>query len=35
VDVGRDGVDIRLRTEGLTNLTTELRLIQSAARRAA
>ena len=24
VDVGPDGVDIRLRTEGLTNLTAEL-----------
>jgi hypothetical protein len=35
VDVSPDGVDIRLRTEGLTNLTTELRMIQSAARRAA
>jgi site-specific DNA recombinase len=35
VDVGPDGVDIRLRTEGLTNLTTELRMVQSAARRAA
>jgi site-specific DNA recombinase len=35
VDVGPEGIDIRLRTEGLTNLTTELRLVQSAARRAA
>jgi site-specific DNA recombinase len=35
VDVSPDGVDIRLRTEGLTNLMTELRLIQSADRRAA
>lgn len=35
VDVSPDCVDIRLRTEGLTNLTTELRLIQSAQRRAA
>ncbi len=35
VDVGPEGIDIRLRTEGLTNLTTELRLAQSAARRVA
>jgi hypothetical protein len=35
VDVSADGVDIRLRTEGLTNLTTELRMIQTASRRAA
>jgi site-specific DNA recombinase len=35
VDVRPDGVDIRLRTEGLTNLTSELRMIGSAARRAA
>jgi len=35
VDVSPDGVNIRLRTEGLTNLTSELRQIQPAARRAA
>jgi hypothetical protein len=27
VDVGPDGVDIRLRTEGLTNLTAELNAV--------
>ncbi len=35
VDVGPDGVDIRLRTEGLTNLVTEFRVIKPESRRAA
>ena len=35
VDVSPDGVDIRLRTEGLTNLVTELRAINPNSRRAA
>ena len=28
VDVGRDGLDIRLRTEGLANLTAELNAVR-------
>ena len=35
VDVSPDGADIRLRTEGLTNLVTELRAIKPEPRRAA
>jgi hypothetical protein len=35
VDVSTDGADIRLRTEGLTNLVTELRTIRPEPRRAA
>jgi hypothetical protein len=35
VDVSTDGADIRLRTEGLTNLVTELRAIRPESRRAA
>ncbi len=35
VDVSPDGVDIRLRTEGLANLVTELRVIKPESRRAA
>ena len=35
VDVSPDGADIRLRTEGLTNLVTELRAIRPESRRAA
>jgi site-specific DNA recombinase len=35
VDVSLDGADIRLRTEGLTNLVTELRAIRPEPRRAA
>ena len=35
VDVSPDGADIRLRTEGLTNLVTELRSIKPESRRAA
>lgn len=35
VDVSTDGADIRLRTEGLTNLVTELRSIKPESRRAA
>jgi site-specific DNA recombinase len=35
VDVSMDGADIRLRTEGLTNLVTELRTIKPESRRAA
>ena len=35
VDVSPDGADIRLRTEGLTNLVTELRSIKPGSRRAA
>jgi hypothetical protein len=35
VDVSTDGADIRLRTEGLTNLVTELRAIKPEPRRAA
>ena len=35
VDVSPDGVDIRLRTEGLTNLTADLGAIRPEARKAA
>lgn len=35
VDISTDGADIRLRTEGLTNLVTELRTIRPEPRRAA
>ena len=35
VDVSPDGADIRLRTEGLTNLVADLRAIKPEARRAA
>ena len=35
VDVSPDGADIRLRTEGVTNLVTELRAIKPESRRAA
>ncbi len=35
VDVGIDGVDIRLRTEGLSSLVTELGAIETASRKAA
>jgi len=35
VDVGPDGADIRLRTEGLTNLVADLRAVRPEARRAA
>ncbi len=35
VDISPDGADIRLRTEGLTNLVTELRAVRPEARRAA
>ena len=35
VDVRTDGADIRLRTEGLTNLVTDLRAVRSQSRRAA
>jgi hypothetical protein len=35
VDVSSDGVDIRLRTEGLTNLTAELNAVRPDDRRAA
>ena len=35
VDVSPDGADIRLRTEGLTNLVTDLRAIKPEPRRAA
>ncbi len=35
VDVSPDGIDIRLRTEGLTNLVTDLRAINPETRRAA
>ena len=35
VDVSPDGADIRLRTEGLTNLVTDLRAINPETRRAA
>jgi hypothetical protein len=35
VDISTDGADIRLRTEGLTNLVTELRAVRSESRRAA
>ena len=35
IDVSPDGADIRLRTEGLTNLVTELRAIKPESRRAA
>jgi hypothetical protein len=35
VDVSPDGADIRLRTEGLTNLVTDLRAIKPGTRRAA
>jgi site-specific DNA recombinase len=35
VDVSLDGLDVRLRTEGLTNLVTDLRAINPESRRAA
>jgi site-specific DNA recombinase len=35
VDVGSDGADIRMRTEGLTNLIADLRAIRPTTRRAA
>jgi hypothetical protein len=35
VDISPDGADIRLRTEGLTNLVADLRAVQPEARRAA
>jgi hypothetical protein len=35
VDVGTDGADIRLRTEGLTNLIADLRAVRPQSRRAA
>jgi site-specific DNA recombinase len=35
VDVGPDGLDIRLRTEGLTNLVADLRAVRPGLRRAA
>jgi hypothetical protein len=35
VDIGLDGADIRLRTEGLTNLVTDLRAVRPETRRAA
>ena len=35
VDVGPDGADIRLRTEGLTDLVADLRAVRPEARRAA
>lgn len=35
IDVSTDGADIRLRTEGLTNLVTELRAVRPESRRAA
>jgi site-specific DNA recombinase len=35
IDVGTDGIDIRLRTEGLANLVTDLRAINPEPRRAA
>ena len=35
IDISTDGADIRLRTEGLTNLVTELRTIRPELRRAA
>ena len=35
VDVGPDGVDIRLRTEGLANLAADLDAVRPEARRAA
>jgi len=35
VDVGMDGADIRLRTEGLTSLVADLRAIKPGSRRAA
>ena len=35
VDISTDGADIRLRTEGLTNLVTELRAVRPESRRAA
>ena len=35
VDVSPDGADIRLRTEGLTNLVADLRAVRPEARRAA
>jgi DNA invertase Pin-like site-specific DNA recombinase len=35
IDVSQDGIDIRLRTHGLANLTTELSAIKSGVRRAA
>jgi hypothetical protein len=35
VDISPDGADIRLRTEGLTTVMTDLRAIKREARRAA
>lgn len=35
VDVSPDGVDIRLRTEGLTNLVSDLRTVKAPSQRAA
>ena len=35
VDIGPDGADIRLRTEGLTNLVADLRAVRPNVRRAA
>jgi hypothetical protein len=35
VDIGPDGADIRLRTEGLTNLVADLRAIKPESRRVA
>ena len=35
VDVGLDGADIRLRSEGLTNLVADLRAVKPKPRRAA
>jgi hypothetical protein len=35
VDVGPDGADIRLRTEGLTNLVADLQAVRPESRKAA
>jgi site-specific DNA recombinase len=35
VDISTEGADIRLRTEGLTNLVADLRAVRSEARKAA
>ena len=35
IDVSLDGADIRLRTEGLTNLVADLRAVRPETRRAA
>jgi site-specific DNA recombinase len=35
IDVSKDGIDIRLRTEGLANLVTDLSAIKPESRRAA